>query len=189
MAVSQVNPDRPRSTAPRISALSTESIIAKTGSNGSGRRNPAEWTTGITIGIEKRLCREECLTRDASVITATLERVAERVADPAPLVFQRLFAETPGLEDLFVQDTDGLVRGQMFQVTIESLLDFLGDQSYGAELIRIERMNHQGLGVEPDIFNRFYLTVMATFRDILDQEWTGEMEDVWSRSIRALAGQ
>ena len=126
------------------------------------------------------------MTDDVAIITETLERVADRVPDPMPLVFQRLFAETPELKDLFVRDTDGLVRGQMFQITIESLLDFLGDRSYGAALIQIERINHQGLGVEPEVFNRFYGTVMATFKDILGTGWTPEMETVWSRVVRAL---
>jgi hemoglobin-like flavoprotein len=128
------------------------------------------------------ITRETSMTDDAAVITATLERVADRVGDPTPLVFERLFADTPGLEDLFIRDPSGLVRGQMFQVTIESLLDFLGDRAYGANLIQIERVNHQGLGVEPHVFNRFYLTVMATFRDILGSEWTPEMEQVWTRA-------
>lgn len=128
------------------------------------------------------------MTNDVTVITETLERVADRVTDPTQLVFQRLFAETPELVDLFVRDTDELVRGQMFQITIESLLDFLGDRSYGAALIQIERINHQGLGVEPEVFNKFYLTVMATFKDILGSDWTTEMEIVWSRAVRELTG-
>ncbi len=66
------------------------------------------------------------MTDDAAVITRTLEQVGEHVTDPTPLVFRRLFHEAPEIEALFVRDADGLVRGQMFQVTIESLLDFLG---------------------------------------------------------------
>jgi hypothetical protein len=129
------------------------------------------------------------MTMRAAVITETLERVAERVGDPIPLVFQRLFKETPELEDLFIRDTDGLVRGQMFQVIIESLLDFLGDRCYGANLVQIERVNHVGLGVEPAIFDRFYLTVMATFKDILAADWTRDMDAVWARVIGELTGQ
>jgi hemoglobin-like flavoprotein len=123
---------------------------------------------------------------DAAIITATLERVAERVGDPTPFVFRRLFAETPELEQLFVRDSDGLVRGQMFQVTIESLLDFVGDRDYGANLVQIERVNHQGLGVEPQMFDKFYGTVMATFRDILGDDWTTEAETVWTRVVNEL---
>jgi hemoglobin-like flavoprotein len=128
------------------------------------------------------------MTDDVAIITETLERVAERVGDPTSLVFQRLFKESPELEDLFVRDRDGSVRGQMFQVTIESLLDFLGDRSYGANLVQIERVNHEGLGVDPALFDRFYLTVMATFRDVLGADWTTDMEAVWARSVRELTG-
>jgi hemoglobin-like flavoprotein len=129
------------------------------------------------------------MTDDAATITATLDRVAERVGDPIPLVFARLFRETPELEALFIRDPDGLVRGQMFQLTMESLLDFLGDRSYGANLIQIERVNHVGLGVEPEVFDQFYITVMATFREILGEDWTAEMQDVWTRVVEELTGR
>jgi hypothetical protein len=129
------------------------------------------------------------MSDDATVITKTLERVAKRVGDPTPLVFRRLFAEQPEVEDLFIRDPAGLVRGQMFQVTIESLLDFLGDRSYGANLIRIERVNHQGLGVDPVVFDKFYTTVMATFKDILGSDWTTEIDLVWSRTVQELTNR
>jgi hemoglobin-like flavoprotein len=129
------------------------------------------------------------MSDDAAVIADTLERVAERVGDPTPLIFERLFAELPDAEALFVRDKGGLVRGQMFQVTMESLLDFIGDRSYGANLIQIERVNHQGLGVEPEMFDRFYLTVMATFKAVLADDWTAEMEAVWSRVIGDLTSR
>ncbi len=125
---------------------------------------------------------------DAAIVTQTLEQVAERVGDPTPLVFERLFRASPEVEALFVRDTDGLVRGQMFRVTIESLLDFLGDQAYGANLIQIERVNHVGLGVEPAVFDQFYLTVMATFKTILAADWTTDMEQTWSRVVGKLTG-
>ena len=101
------------------------------------------------------------MSDDAAIITATLDQVVQRVGDPVPMVFAHLFRETPAIEALFVRDPDGLVRGQMFQVTMESLLDYLGDQSYGANLIQIERVNHVGLGVDPEVFDRFYFTVMG----------------------------
>jgi hemoglobin-like flavoprotein len=126
---------------------------------------------------------------DAAVISDTLERVVERVGDPMPLLFERLFAELPEAEALFIRDKGGLVRGQMFQVTMESLLDFLGDRAYGANLIQIERVNHQGLGVEPEMFDRFYFTVMATFKDVLGADWTEQMDTVWRRVIGELTGQ
>jgi hemoglobin-like flavoprotein len=129
------------------------------------------------------------MNNDAVVITSTLDRVVERIGDPTRLVFERLFAANPEAEALFVRDSSGLVRGQMFQVTIESLLDFLGDQAYGVALIQIERINHQGLGVSPALFDSFYLTVMAVFREVLNEDWTVEMEAVWSRVVGDLTNR
>lgn len=129
------------------------------------------------------------MSDESEVITDTLDQVAQRVGDPTKLVFERLFRDLPDLEALFVRDADGLVRGQMFQVTVESLLDYIGDRSYGANLVQIERINHQGLGVDPAMFDRFYLTVMATFKDILGVAWTTDMETVWTRVVGGLMGQ
>ena len=123
---------------------------------------------------------------DAAIITATLEKVSKRVGDPTALLFARLFAEQPEVEALFIRDQGGLVRGQMFQVTIESLLDFLGDRFYGANLIQIERVNHQGLGVTTETFDTFYWIVKETFRDILAADWTADMETAWTRVITDL---
>ena len=129
------------------------------------------------------------MSDDAAIIVETLERVSARAGDPVPLVFDRLFAEMPEVEALFVRDKGGLVRGQMFQVTMESLLDYLGDKAYGANLVQIERVNHEGLGVEPAMFDRFYWTVMAAFKDVLGAEWTAQMDAVWTRTIAGLTGQ
>lgn len=129
------------------------------------------------------------MSDDAAIIVETLERVSARAGDPMPLVFERLFAEMPEVEALFVRDKGGLVRGQMFQVTMESLLDYLGDKGYGANLVQIERVNHEGLGVEPRMFDRFYWTVMAVFKDILGAEWTAQMDAVWTRTIAGLTGR
>ena len=129
------------------------------------------------------------MSDDAAIIVETMERVSARAGDPMPLVFERLFAEMPEVEALFVRDRGGLVRGQMFQVTMESLLDYLGDKAYGANLVQIERVNHEGLGVEPRMFDRFYWTVMAVFKDVLGAEWTAQMDSVWTRTIAGLTGQ
>ena len=46
-------------------------------------------------------------------IMLSLERFGEICADPAPLIYRRLFAQHPDFEDLFAMDTDGGVRGSM----------------------------------------------------------------------------
>ena len=74
---------------------------------------------------------------DTDIMAACLELVAERVGDPAPLVFQRLLAENPEIEALFVRDTGGLVRGEMTAVTLEALLDCAGGDAFDATWLRV----------------------------------------------------
>jgi len=124
---------------------------------------------------------------DTDLIARSLELVAERHGDPAPLVYARLFAARPDMEALFVRDTAGSVRGQMLMVVIESLLDYIGGNAYSANLIRIERVNHEGLGVPPEVFDTFFSTVMETFKDLLGDDWTSEMDTAWRGLLAELA--
>ena len=120
---------------------------------------------------------------EAGAIAASLDRVAERCGDPAPQVYARLFAQSPQMEALFVRDTDGAVRGQMLYQVLESLLDFEGAGAYGANLIRCEVINHENLGVPPEVFASFFATVMETFRDLLGEDWTPAFESAWARLL------
>lgn len=109
----------------------------------------------------------------------SLELVAERCADPAPLVYARLFIENPAIEALFIGDKSGIVRGQMLAVALETLLDLAGPGIYAAGMLQSERMNHDGIGVPMGNFDAFFATVMATVREILGVAWTAEMDEAW----------
>ncbi len=126
------------------------------------------------------------MTDDVGLIETSLELVAERLGDPAPLVYARLFAVYPELEALFVRDKLGLVRGNMLQVTLECLLDFAGPRAYATNFVGSERVNHQGVGVPSEMFDRFYQTVIATFREALGADWTAQTEAAWQRAARGL---
>lgn len=120
---------------------------------------------------------------DSEIIARCLELVAERCPDPAPLVFGRLFAENPELEPLFVRDTSGLVRGEMMAVTMTALLDCADGDDYAVNLVEIERVNHVGLGVEPEVFDTFFITTMKAFQALLGDDWTDEMTGAWQRVL------
>jgi len=126
------------------------------------------------------------MTGDAALIEASLELVAGRVGDPAPLVYRRLFASFQELQPLFVRDTSGIVRGNMLQVTLECLLDFAGPGAYATHFVGSERVNHEGLGVPRGTFDLFYQTVIATFRETLGDDWTAETEAAWQRAASGL---
>lgn len=123
---------------------------------------------------------------DAALIERSLELVAARVGDPAPLVYARLFAQFPELEVLFVRDVSGTVRGNMLTTTLECLVDFAGPRAYATHFVGSERVNHGGLGVPAEMFDRFYATVIATFREVLGAEWTAETDAAWARAAEGL---
>ena len=112
-------------------------------------------------------------------IIASLEAFADAVSDPTALVYARLFAASPEMEALFVRDTDGAVRGQMLQQVFETLIDHVGGKAYSANLIRCEVVNHENLGVPPDVFASFFRTVMEAVREAIGAQWTTEVAAAW----------
>lgn len=126
-------------------------------------------------------------SRDAALIVESMERVSGRCGDPTPLVYARLFARQPEMEALFIMDTDGQVRGHMLSEALEGIIDFVGARTYSDNLIRSEIVNHEGLGVPPDVFSTFFTVVMETFREVLNGEWTAEMDAAWQKLLKALA--
>jgi hemoglobin-like flavoprotein len=117
------------------------------------------------------------MTDDAVIMS--LEAAAGQ-GDPGPIVYARLFAAHPELEGLFVRDRDGSVRGHMFQEMINALIDLRGANVYGANLFRIERINHEQLGVKPEIYPAIFTILRDVVRDMAAQAWTDEMERAWS---------
>ena len=117
---------------------------------------------------------------DSQAILDSLERVADHCDDPAPQVYERLFARSPETEALFVGDTRGAARGQMLRQATETLLDYLGPNTYAANFLKAELRNHDDIGVPGDIFPRFYQAMAEAFADILGEAWTPAMQTAWN---------
>lgn len=122
----------------------------------------------------------------SGALEASLELAAERAGDITPLVYARLFAAWPEMEALFVRDTDGSVRGQMLSQALEALLDLAGPGHFGANLIAAEIVNHENLGVPPEIFGRFFEAVRDAVAEACGADWTAEMAESWGKVIAAL---
>jgi hemoglobin-like flavoprotein len=121
------------------------------------------------------------------IVAASLEALAEKVGDPARQVYARLFAEHPDMEALFVRDTTGAVRGEMLAMAFECLLDIGGTGAYAANLIAAERVNHEGVGVPPEAFGRFFPILAQTCRELLADGWTGEVDAAWADILARIA--
>ncbi len=126
-------------------------------------------------------------TTGGAVILATLEAVAERHGDPTEAIYSELFAAHPELEKLFWLDRDGSVRAAMVQQAIECIMDQVGDGRAAVTIMADERSRHGGYGVPTERFDAFMIALRDAFRRILGAEWTGAMEQAWSRLLADFA--
>ena len=115
---------------------------------------------------------------NGELIARSLELVGER-GDPTLLVYQRLFAAHPEMERLFVRDTTGAIKGNMLAEVLTALLDFVGPNSYGGNLMRVEIVNHENLGVPPQVYATFFSAMRDAFAEILGRDWTPEIDEAW----------
>lgn len=119
--------------------------------------------------------------KENEVVAGSLERLVEVAGDPAPEVFARLFAAYPETEAEFARDVTGAVRAEMLTMVFTCLMDPAGP--YQANLVKTERVNHDGFGVPSELFDRFFAIVKETCRDLLGDHWTQEVEAAWSAQI------
>lgn len=120
----------------------------------------------------------------ADLIEQSLELLAEQAGDPVDQVYARLFAEFPQTEPRFVRDVTGAIKAEMLTMVFNCLMD--PDGPYQLNLVRAERVNHDGFGTPNEEFNRFFWIVMETCRDVLGPAWTPAFEGAWTRRIEAV---
>lgn len=119
-------------------------------------------------------------------ISQSLERVAEIAGDPLPQVYARLFDQHPDMRDMFILDRDDAVKGQMLMQAIECIFDHLDEDRFATNFVASERVNHEGLGVPPEIFNIFFAILKETCAQILGADWTPETEASWAGLLLSL---
>jgi len=123
----------------------------------------------------------------STAITQSLELASER-GDPTPLIYAKVFAAHPETEALFWRDADGSVRANMLAEVVTAVLDFVEGDAYGGNILRIEAVNHENLGVPPVVFRAFFVAMRDTLREILEREWTPEFEAAWRALLLRIDG-
>lgn len=121
---------------------------------------------------------------DADRIAAIFERAAAG-PDLTASVYQRLFAEHPAMEALFVRDTNGAVRGEMLAKVWEILLDVADRREWAARMIQYEVVTHEGYDVPREVFGVFFRVVMDCVRDALP-DWSGWDEAAFARLLAVI---
>lgn len=120
---------------------------------------------------------------EVELLEQSLERVVERIGDPAPRVYEQVFGRWPELRALFVGDPTGSVRGEMFHRVIEALLDVAGGRPYAGGMIAAERANHAGIGVTTGQFEGFFQAVVQVLREALGADWTADIDAAWQATL------
>lgn len=123
----------------------------------------------------------------ADLILETLERASEKCADPAPLVYRRLFQLRPEFEDLFVMDSDGGVRGSMLATCFNAILGQLENSPTQRVIISSSRFSHGGYGLSEVDFDLMFTAIRDTFRELIGPDWTPETDAAWTRLLADIA--
>lgn len=121
---------------------------------------------------------------DTDLIASSLQLVADRGGDPAAQIYARLFAELPESEGRFARDVSGSIRAEMLMMVFQCLMDPAGP--YQLNLVRAERVNHEGFGTPGDEFDRFFGVVHEACRTLCGPDWTPEFDAAWARRIALL---
>ncbi len=116
-------------------------------------------------------------------IERSFELAAERCEDLTPLVYQRLHHQHPQTKAMFRTEGSDLVKGSMLALTIEAILDFVGDRTGRFRLIECEVVSHDAYGTPRDLFVAFFGVIAETLRDILQSDWSPEIDAAWRRLL------
>lgn len=117
--------------------------------------------------------------------TASLEAVADRCEDVVPPVYAALFERFPEFEKLFVLDIDHGARGHMLNEALSMAEGLLQDDPVAISFVSAERMNHEGYGIDDDVFEGFYLVMAEVFETLAGETWSEEMRAAWAAVSKA----
>ena len=120
-------------------------------------------------------------------IHQSFELAAAACADLTPIVYRRLFAEHPEAEAMFRTEGSDLVKGSMLALTIEAILDFTGDRSGHFRMIECEISSHDAYGTSRELFVDFFCVIRDTLRDVLEREWSRDIDEAWQRFLADIA--
>ncbi len=128
------------------------------------------------------------MTAPSNPIQRSFELAAERCEDLTPLVYRRLFREHPEAEKMFRSEGGDLVRGSMLALTIEAIMDFAGERTGHFRMIECEVSSHDAYGTPRELFIAFFGVIADTLREVLEADWSPEIEEAWRSLLRELDG-
>jgi hemoglobin-like flavoprotein len=128
------------------------------------------------------------MTAPANPIHRSFELAAERCEDLTPLVYARLFREHPEAKSMFRTEGSEQVMGSMLALTIDAILDFSGERSGHFRMIECEVSSHDAYGTPRELFAAFFGVIAATLRELLDTDWSPEIDIAWRNLLDEIKG-
>jgi hemoglobin-like flavoprotein len=119
----------------------------------------------------------------ANLIERSFELATTHCDDLTPLVYRRLFEAHPEAAAMFRTEGSELVKGSMLALTIEAILDFVGERSGRFRLIECELSSHDAYGTPRDLFVAFFAVIAGTLKDLLAAEWSAEIDAAWRKLL------
>ena len=104
------------------------------------------------------------------------------------MVYRRLHAEHPETITMFRTEGSELVKGSMLALTIDAILDFAGERTGHFRLIECEISSHDAYGTPRDLFIAFFGIIARTLRDVLDSDWSPEIDAAWRKLLGEIDG-
>ena len=126
------------------------------------------------------------MTASTNPIQHSFELATERCEDLTPLVYRRPFDEHPEAEAMFRSEGSELVKGSMLALTIDALLDFVGDRTGHFRIIQCEVQSHDAYGTPRELFGKFFGVIADTLRELLEADWSPEMAEAWRKLLAEL---
>ena len=128
------------------------------------------------------------MTASTNLIAHSFELAAERCEDLTPQVYRRLFREHPEAEPMFRREANDLVKGSMLALTIDAMLDFAGDRTGNFRMIQCEVQSHDAYDTPRELFVAFFGVIAETLHDILDEDWSPEIDLAWRKLLDEIEG-
>ncbi len=88
---------------------------------------------------------------------------------------------------MFRSEGSELVKGSMLALTIEAILDFAGERSGHFRMIECEVTSHDAYGTPRDLFVAFFGVIAATLRELLNADWSPEIDQAWQQLLGEIA--
>jgi hypothetical protein len=76
----------------------------------------------------------------------------------------------------------------MLALTIDAIMDLAGERNGNFRLIECEVSSHDAYGTPRQLFVAFFGVIAATLRELLDADWSPEIDAAWRKLLGEIEG-